>query len=212
MAVMAQARTRAVVQRASAALLSEGVLAAPMLLKGSDALVFYREDQGECARRRESRAAALDRIDVLATLLQLPVDQPVALASLTPQLRAAVHALPQGAAQVADGQVVRRAVRPLAVDLVVVRSTSPGWRDGLVRAGRFAPFARRALLVDPPAGEREDLLMQAAFYGIGLLMPTGSGAELMVEPGTYRPRRYTAAAWCFVEEFHQRLARRAEAP
>jgi hypothetical protein len=206
MAVRTGTRVRSIVQQASAALLAPGVLAASMALKGSEALLFHRRDERECARRDARGAQRLDRITPLTTLLQLPVGEPVPLSSLTPTVRAAVHTLPRGAATVCGGTVRREAVRPLAVDLVVVRSRGNAWRDGLVRAGRFAPFARRALLVDPPAGQREDLVMEAAFYGVGLLFPTTTGAELVLEPRPYRPRRHTPTAWCFVEELYHRLS------
>lgn len=202
---MATARTRSLVEQASAGLLEPGATAVPLALKGSDALVFYRCDRPEQQRRLGIGAQRLDRINALTALLQLPVDQSVPVASLTARLAAAVRQLPYGAAELHDGAVRRRAVRPLTVDLVVVRSPAAAWRDGLARAGRFAPFARRALLVDPPAAERDDLLMQAAFYGIGILAPAPSGADLVLEPRAYRPRRHTPAAWCFVEELHQRL-------
>lgn len=205
MAVMATARTRSLVEQASAELLGPGAAAAPLTLKGSDALVFYRRDEQELKRRHAVDAHRLDRIAALTTLLQLPVDEPVPLALLKADLAAGVRRLPYGAAELQGGHVRRRAVRPLTVDLVVVRCPPAGWRDGLVRAGRSAPFARRALLADPPAAERDDLLMQAAFYGIGVLAPTRSGAELILEPRAYRPSRHTPAAWCFVEELHQRL-------
>jgi hypothetical protein len=202
----AKARTEYLVQAASAVLLQDGVLTAPLQLKGSNAWVFYRYDENERARRHRVGAERLDRMDALEALLQVPVGLPVPLASLAEPLCRAIGALPGGAAVVGDGQVTRNAVRPLAVDLVVVRSSGRNWRDGLKRAGRFAPFSRRALLIDPPSEEWETLLLEAAFYGIGILIPAGGGVELVLEPRAYRPRRHTAAAWRFVEQVYQRLA------
>jgi hypothetical protein len=201
----AAARTHHLVQAASAGLFQEGVLTAPLLLKGSDVWVFYRKDKDEWDRRNRVGAERLDRMDALETLLQLPVGMPVPGASLADSLCRAVDVLPMGAALVEDGQVTRQAVRPLVVDMVVVRSSGRNWRDGLKRAGRFAPFGRRALLVDPPPQERETLLLEAAFYGIGILTLGGDTAELLLEPRAYRPRRHTAAAWRFVEQVYLRL-------
>lgn len=205
MAAVAGVQAQVLVRAASAALLGEGALAAALSVKGSDALVFYRRDEAEWQRRDAEDAGRLDRMEALETLLQLPVGLPVPFGSLPGPLRAAVDALPRGAAAFRDSEVTRKAVRPLAVDLVVVRSSPGSWKDGLRRAGRFAPFSRRALLVDVAPGEREDLLMEAAFYGIGVFTPAAGGVDLVVEPRAYRPRRHTAAAWRFVEELYQRL-------
>jgi hypothetical protein len=126
MAVMATARTRSLVEQASAELLGPGAAAAPLTLKGSDALVFYRRDEQELKRRHAVGAHRLDRIAALTTLLQLPVDEPVPLALLKADPAAGVRRLPYGAAELQGGHVRRRAVRPLTVDLVVVQRGQDG--------------------------------------------------------------------------------------
>jgi hypothetical protein len=117
----------------------------------------------------------------------------------------AVRRLPAGAAELDRREVTRRAVRPLTIDLAVVRASAEGWYGGLRQAGRFAPFFRRALLLDsaPPAAEEK--LMEAAFYGIGVLVADGESVDLLLEPRLYTPRRPTPAAWCFTEELHHRI-------
>jgi hypothetical protein len=196
---------RARVQDASALLVGKDAQNAELTLEGSrGALVFYRRDRVECERRRLQAAAPLGAED-LAALLQLPAGMPVRADSLPRPLQDRIARLPHGAVAVDGGIVQRLAVRPLAIDLVVVRARGTHWDDGLARASRFKPFARRALLVDPPASQREDLLMQAAYYGIGILQPAPDGLTWALLPEPYRPRRHTPAAWHFTERLHTRL-------
>ncbi|MFC1421279.1 hypothetical protein [Streptacidiphilus cavernicola] len=198
-------RARARVEHASAPLVGQDAHSAELTLEGSrGALVFYRRDRAECERRRRQAAAPLG-IEDLATLLQLPADLPLRADTLPPPVRDQLAKLPRGAVTWTGALVCRRAVRPLAVDLVVVRARSTHWDQGLARASRFKPFARRALLVDAPASQRQDLLMQAAFYGIGILEPTPEGLAWALPPEAYRPARHTPAAWHFTEKLHARL-------
>lgn len=207
MATLASPSVGTSVRAASAALLDSTARCISLQLMGSQTLVFYRPDETECARRLKTSAARLDSLGALQTLLELPVGLPVQRATLSPRLQAAVRRLPAGAADLDQRDVVRRAVRPLVVDLVVVRATAAGWRDGLRRASRFAPFCRRALVLDGFPSARDDMLMEAAFYGIGVLVCTDADGTVMVlEPRSYRPQRHTPAAWCFTEELHQQLS------
>lgn len=199
------ARAQASVQHASALLVGPGAQLAEVTIEGSrNAFVFYRRDPIECERRRDHGAAELG-IAALTALLDLPVDLPVPLNSLPAPLRKQIPALPRGAVTLTGDHVCRRAVRPLTVDLVIVRARGTHWENGLHRASRFKPFARRALLVTPPAHARDDLLMRAAYLGIGILEPTDGGLAWALEPEPYRPRRHTSIAWHFTEQLHARL-------
>ncbi|WP_416980968.1 hypothetical protein [Streptomyces sp. T028] len=199
------ARAGAFVQHASASLVGQGAQLAETTIEGSpNTLVFYRRDHLECERRRAQAAAELGIAD-LTVLLDLPVDLPVRLDSLPTRLRERVRALPRGAVTLTGDHVCRRAVRPLTVDLVIVRARSTHWEGGLARASRFKPFARRALLVDPPAHARDELLMRAAYLGIGILEPAAEGLAWRLGPEPYRPRRHTPVAWHFTEQLHARL-------
>ncbi|WP_141202771.1 hypothetical protein [Streptomyces griseorubiginosus] len=198
-------RAQASVQHASAPLVGPGAQLAEVTIEGSrNAFVFYRRDRIECERRRDHGAAELG-ISALTALLDLPVDLPVPLTSLPAPLRKQIAALPRGAVTLTGDYVCRRAVRPLTVDLVIVRARSTHWEQGLARASRFKPFARRALLVAPPAHTRDDLLMRAAYLGIGVLEPTAEGLAWALAPEPYRPRRHTPVAWHFTEQLHTRL-------
>ncbi|MFJ2893082.1 hypothetical protein ACIO53_44355 [Streptomyces sp. NPDC087305] len=139
----------------------------------------------------------------LECLLTLPAGVRIPLESLESAARRAVRVLPTGAADREQATVTRRAVRPLRVDLAVVRAS--GWRQGLERAAQFAPFCRRAMLLDRCPSRLDELLAEADFYGIGVFLASGHEVELLLEPEEYRPRRHTAAAWWFVEDLYQRL-------
>ncbi|MER8187933.1 hypothetical protein [Kitasatospora sp. NPDC094015] len=207
MTAMTGPAVRDALRDAAPQLLGPGVRAAELPLLGARALVFHRPDPAECDRRRTAGAERLNRITALQTLLALPVALPVDLAALGPAEREAVRSLPAGAARTGERSVTRLAVRPLAVDLVVVRAA--GRRDPLQLAGRYAPFARRAVLLGrTPAGavaSHQDLLVAAAFYGIGVFAEGPDGIRALLEPAPYRPQRHTAAAWHFVEELYERL-------
>lgn len=191
------------VRTASAALLEADTQAKAASLQGVEALFFHRTDAAEHLRRQDVAAARLDQMEVLETLLVLPVGIPVALASLDADQRRVVRALPAGAADRDRETVTRRAVRPVRVDLAVVPAA--GWRQGLRDAGRFAPFCRRAMLFTRRPARLEELLAEADFYGIGVFLAAEHGVEMLLQPGEYRPLRHTAAAWCFTEELYQLL-------
>ncbi|MFE3234463.1 hypothetical protein ACFXKJ_20395 [Kitasatospora indigofera] len=185
---------------------SEGVMVSVL---GTRALLLHRVDETEHERRQAAGAERLDSIPVLECLLGLPVGLPLAVGSLPEQ--AAVRGLPHGAVEWDADRVTRRAVRPLAVDLAVVRAA--GGRTDLERAGRFAPFCRRAVLFDEiPRAGFDEILVEAAFFGIGVLVNEPDGIRIAVEPEAYRPQRHTAAAWHFVEELYGRLVRGARSP
>jgi len=191
------------VRAASRTLLEPGGQARAVSVLGAEALCFYRLDKTEHARREQASAARLDHLADLERLLALPVGIPVPLGVLDQTVRRAVRALPAGAVDRDRKTVTRRAVRPLQVDLAVVRASN--WRQGLERAGRFAPFCRRAMLLDRHPVHLDEALVEANFYGIGVFLVSGDDVELVLEPEEYRPPRHTAAAWWFVEDLYQRL-------
>ena len=177
--------------------------AAVVQLFGGSALVFYSLDPIEHPRRTAACAKPLTRLRDVETLLRLPVGMPVLLSSLDRPTAAAVRALPGGAADIGRGQVVRRAVRPAHVDLVVVTADSP--RRGLAAAGRFAPFARRAVMLDRPGTATDMFLLEAAFYGIGVIARRDDGLRVLVEPEPFQAVRHSAAGWLFVEDVYSQV-------
>ncbi|MFG3250586.1 hypothetical protein [Streptomyces sp. NPDC048187] len=203
MVTLASSLTGGSVQEASRTLLEPGGQARTLSVLGTEALCFYRLNEDEHGRREEASAARLSKLPDLECLLTLPAGIPMSLQSLDSSARRAVRALPAGAVERDRKTVTRRAVRPLHVDLAVVRAS--GGRQGLERAGRFAPFCRRAMLLDRRPARLNEVLTEANFYGIGVFVTSGADIELLLEPEEYRPPRHTAAAWGFVEDLYQRL-------
>ncbi|MFJ1744351.1 hypothetical protein ACIOG4_37595 [Streptomyces microflavus] len=203
MEVVASSAVGRSVRVASGALVPVGGHAETLFLFGSEVLVFYRFDATEHARRQGAGMTALTGVQTLETLLALPVDVPVPLDSFSAGDRAALRRLPAGSVDRGRREIVRRAVRPLHVDLAVLTGQQP--RRALEAASRFAPFCSRAVLLRRPAPRMDDFLNEASFYGAGVLLDSPSGIDMVLQPRPYRPQRHTAAAWNFTEKLYRRV-------
>ena len=177
---------------------------APLRLWGADVLVFHELDEVEHKRRLATNAQPLDAFRPLEVLVTLPVRVPVLRVSLTSACWSEISRLPRGAVS-ADGETVTRlAVRPLRVELVVVRASS--WGRGMDLASQFAPFCRRAIFLERVPARASELMMQADFYGVGVFVRGADDVAMEVSPAPYRPRRQTTAAWRFAEEIYRRVS------
>lgn len=195
--------TDADVRTVLSGILPPGCDAARIRLHRADALVFHRLDHTEHNRRTDAQAAWLDDSRPLETLMNLPAGFPVQRASLEPALRPEIRRLPRGAAVVDRPSVTRLAVRPLRVDLIVVRAR--GWKSGLDMASQFAPFSRRAMLLERAPKDLDEKLFEASFYGIGVLVADGDdGVRMLLDPSEWRAIRHTTAAWRFAEEVYRK--------
>lgn len=191
------------VRSASTSLLPQGAEASAVRLRRADCLVFHRLDRREHERRQEAEAGWLDEFRPLEMLMNLPVGVPVPRASLGARLRPEVRLLPPGCTVRDRHSVTRLAIRPLRVDLVVVRA--PGWRSGMDLTSAFAPFCRRAMVLERMPRNLDELLMEADFYGIGVFAARQGGVQMLVEPAEYRASRFTTAAWRFAEQTYRAL-------
>lgn len=175
-----------------------------VVLQGVSAVLSHRLE-AEAQRRRRAGLGAITSPDVLQFLLGLPVDTPVPLAALSRPERSVLRSVPRGALLVEDRCVIRLAEPPLAVGMAMVPART--WRRGLERAGRFAPFCSRAMVLRKPPRDLEVLRMEADFYGIGVVI-AADGAEppeLVVPPAPFRRNRFTAAGWLFLEETYRQV-------
>jgi hypothetical protein len=172
-----------------------------MPIMGAEALICYRFDDGEHARRRRAGTGAISSADVLELLLGLPIAASVPLASLTCRERAALDRASRSAVSVCGGQVTRHAVAPVTVELALVAASN--WRDGLEVAGRFAPFCARAMVLRRRPADLADVQLQAGFYGVGVIAVDEQSAEVLVEPEPFRRLRFTAASWRFLEDVYR---------
>ncbi|GAA3604247.1 hypothetical protein GCM10022419_106130 [Nonomuraea rosea] len=174
-----------------------------VVLQGTSVLLHYEPDQIEIERRRRTGPAAITSPDALRVLLDLPVNAPLPLSAVERAASDALHRLPNGAIHMDQGCVTRLAVPPIKACLAVVPTRS--WRVGLERAGRFAPFCARAMLLSAPPRDLDVLRMEADFYGIGVIVDADGESHVMVPPAPFELRRFTAASWLFLEEAYQQI-------
>lgn len=193
----------AAARAASPTVRSDGVQRTLMSIMGTEALICYQFDRREHARRRRAGAGAISSADVLELLLGLPIAMPVPAASLTRRERAALKLAPRDAVSVCDGLVTRHALAPVAVELALVAACT--WRDGLEVAGRFTPFCARAVVLRRRPADLADVLLQAGFYGVGVIVVDDQSTEVLVEPAPFQRLRFTAAGWRFLEEVYRRV-------
>jgi hypothetical protein len=191
----------AAARAASPSVWSDEVRLTLMSIMGAEALICYRLDDGEHARRRQAGAGAISSADVLELLLGLPIATPVPVVSLTDRERAALKQASRGAVSMCGGEVTRHAVVPVTVELALVAART--WRDGLEVAGRFAPFCARAVMLRRRPAVLADVQLQAGFYGVGVVVVDDQWAEVLVEPAPFQRLRFTAAGWRFLEAVYQ---------
>jgi hypothetical protein len=171
---------------------------------GTLAGVAYRPDRVEVERRRVGRSGALTRLDVLDVLMGLPVGLPVARKDLTATERTLVAGAVAGAVEGHDGLIVRRAVAPVSVRFAVVAARD--WRVGLERAGRFAPFCARAMLLPALPADWDDAQTQASYFGIGMCVFVDTHLRMPVQPAPHVRERHTPAQWWFAEEAYRQIS------
>lgn len=173
-------------------------------LFGAAAGVAYRPNPSEITRRARAGLGAITQRDVLDVLMELPAGLPVNTASLTARDRRILRRAPHGVFEREPDHLVRRAVPPVSARFAVVAART--WRDGLAKAGRFAPFCARAILLPTPPDDIDDARMQASYYGIGLCVFTAGTLRMLVEPESYARQRHSAAHWWFAEQLYRQVA------
>lgn len=178
-----------------------GLRRSAMRIFDTEALICYRLDEVEHARRFDVRAGVLASADVLELLLGLPVGMPVPLASLSGRERDALRSAPVGSVVVQGAEVIRKAVVPVSVELALVGAGT--WRRGLEVAGRFTPFCARAMVLAEHPADLDELRVQADFYSVGVIVSTEQVTEVLVEPTPFRRVRFTAAGWQFLERVYR---------
>jgi hypothetical protein len=176
---------------------------------GRSTAVMYRPDAGEFRRRRGVGLGAINRMDHLELLLGLPHGCPVPCASLTGRERQLLRSVPAGGIEATPSTVTRRALAPLRVELAAVRAND--WRRGLDHASLFAPFCSRAIVLGRKPGNIDDMLGQAAYYGIGIVLAGAGEVEVLAEPEPFRSQGHKAAGWWFAEEIYAQVSGRAAA-
>ncbi|MEV5978573.1 hypothetical protein [Streptomyces sp. NPDC052114] len=173
--------------------------------RGVSAVLSVRLNMTEVGRRAREGVAPLLDMTVLNGLLQLPVGLPVPVASLTSKERWRLRECPKDAVERSGGQLVRRVVSPLEVDVAVTRTRRPG-RPALLRAGCFGSYAASTVWLDGPAAGSELMVIEAGIYGLGVVHAVdGEAPELLVAPRSSRSFGHTAAGWLFHEQVYEQL-------
>lgn len=157
-------------------------------------------DEAEHERRQYLASPPILDIEALDLLLALPVGVPIPIGALEWRQQRNVRHLLRGAAVVTRTHVTRHAVRPCRIDLATV--SGPPTRRNLERAGWFAPFCARALII-PRAPRRKDFLAEADFWGIGVTLDHDGEHEVLVEPEPWVLKRHTPAGWRYVERAYK---------
>ncbi|MFJ7590437.1 hypothetical protein ACIQZO_24245 [Streptomyces sp. NPDC097617] len=170
---------------------------------GTEAVVAYRYDALERERRAAEGMPPLTRPDVLNLLMSLPLGEPVPIGSLSVREGRVLKSLPKGAAVRRDGSITRRAAQPVHIDMAFVPGRS--WESAMEMAELFTPFCSRAVVVDGALRRKDDAVMRADFFGIGLLTLQADTVEVVVPPRPFVRRRHTVAGWKFLEDLHRQL-------
>jgi hypothetical protein len=181
-----------------------GVETAVVRMFGITAGLVYEPDAGE-VHRRSAHAEQPDALPLafLDVLMDLPVDQSVSLQDLNERQRRGLRTAPPPIVDADRRQVTRRAVAPVRTLFALV--TAKDWKTGLQRAGRFAPFCAKAVLVRELPEDSSDFLMRASFFGAGVCVFDGHKLDMIVEPRPYVRKRHTPAHWWFEEEVYAQV-------
>ncbi|MEU7646877.1 hypothetical protein [Streptomyces huasconensis] len=171
--------------------------------EGAKVVAAYRFEAGERERRAAAGMTPLTRPDALNLLMALPLGEPVPAESLSDRERRVLQGLPKGAVVRRAGSITRLATRPVHIDMVFVPGRS--WESAMEQAERFTPFTARSVLIDGILRQKDEAVMRADFYGIGLLHVQGDAVEVVVPPSPFVRRRHTVAGWKFLEDIHRQL-------
>jgi hypothetical protein len=171
-------------------------------LRGRLVRVHARANPAEIARREEFRLVSLTSPPLLAALASLPAAEAVRWSQLNRRTQRVLRAAPDGVLERVGSRVMRLAVSPVVVESITVEARLS--RAGLEAASVFAPFCRRSVCL-PRSSVDEAVLLDAAFYGIGVLVYDNPQAGYLVEPEPYVVRRWTWASWQFHEEAWEQL-------
>ncbi|WP_432245626.1 hypothetical protein ACRB8A_03835 [Arthrobacter sp. G.S.26] len=166
---------------------------------------YVSPHEREVLRRRSLGVLAMPQdLESLDILLRVPLEGAVSEAIFSRRERDKLRRLGPGLLQCDVDGTGRRTVRrlvvpPASVSQIVVRGRN--WRSALVRATRFAPYCRRAIMLPAVPVDEEMLLLEARFYGVGVAVSIGAGEAPVwrLEPAPFVPDRYTGASWQFSE-------------
>jgi hypothetical protein len=163
----------------------------------SRGFAVIRIDEHEHRRRAACGLTAVLSVPMLDRLLNLPLHEYVSWSDLTATELKMLRKAPAGVVEFTPSGV-RRVVTPVDdVDLMIVSTSS--WRSGLRKAGSFAPFSRRLLLLPRAPKDLRARLWEADFFGIGVGVGTVTGFDEVLAPAPWSRHYFRAAGWLFRE-------------
>jgi hypothetical protein len=151
----------------------------------------------ETARREEVGLGAVTDAVLLGVLATLPIGEPFAWSMLDRRAQRVLGSAPEGVLERAGKNAVRLLTPPVTVEAVSLLARVA--RAGLETASTFAPFCRRTVVL-PDVAVNDDILLEAAYYGIGVSVCSGETIRIATEPAPFVVRRWTWALWQFHEE------------
>lgn len=166
-------------------------------LRGRSVCLKARTNPVELTRRARIGLGELTDPGLLGVLTSLPMGEPVPWSMLDRRAQRALRLAPDGTVERIGSRVARLAVVPMIVEAVTLDVTAA--RAGLEAASMFAPFCRRSVRV-PAASIDDALLLDAAFYGIGIQVRDTPTSRTVLEPAPFVVRRWTWASWQFHEQ------------
>ncbi|GAA3348898.1 hypothetical protein GCM10020358_69100 [Amorphoplanes nipponensis] len=167
-------------------------------LFGTRAWVAYRPDHHQQQLRRTHPIGPVPALDLLDTLLGLPLEQPVPVAALAPAAQRRLRRLPEGMVTWSSTSVTRRFAPPVMPLLAMVQG--PDWAKSLRAASRFAMYCERLMVVPELPADEQVALAEASFYGVGVALRQGESLTVVLEPEKFTDWQPTAAWWWFTEE------------
>lgn len=203
---------RAVCEAASGGKLHPDARTARVRLWGVHALLVYRLNAAEHARRQAVSTPPLDDLGLLSALLKLPVGQPVPWASLAARDRRLLARGEASHSWVRRGDTaVRLAVPAVTVDLAVVRSKHA--RPEALDVMPFGAYVPQSIWLDCPPDGSAALLAEAARYSTGVVHWQGEGEPRVLAPAQPLTEVHeTPAGWRFDEQAYGQILALPDAP
>lgn len=167
-------------------------------LFGTRAWVAYRPDHHQLQLRRTHPIGPVPALDLLDTLLCLPLDRPVPIATVAQTAQRRLWRLPAGMVTWSSTSVTRRFAPPVTPLLAMVQGQD--WAKGLRAASRFAMYCERLMVVPELPADEQVALAEASFYGIGVALRQSESLTVVLEPEKFTDWQPTAAWWWFTEE------------
>lgn len=177
----------------------------PLRLRGHDVTATVTPSIDETARRARIGLGAVSDPTLLRVLATMPVNEPLNWSSFTRNEQRTLRSAPDGVIERTDHRVTRLLVPPVKVESIFLRARDAA--RGLTAASQFAPLCRRAIVVDESTVS-ESVLLEAAYFGIGVYAVADDICHVLETPAPFAIRRWTWAQWQFHEQaFGQLLAR-----